>query len=311
MPIPTENDVDLVIRNSEEAIGALVDAVVGQKVPQWHYDEDWLYGALGLTKRIDLAISTFVGHAVDFTGVNVSVPDGPYTGAVYQAAGNLAEALHARLAVCSYKVTDPDEYQAELDRRRQIGLTIDPATAETKVWWTDVNDPYGLLDPRYHDVCYEDVYFARNPGGEWVHTQDLPDATGKALFGAYQAELERRRQIGLTIDPATAETACLGGNRTDPYGVFDAKYHDGYNRSLPFARNPGGEWIVFHDLPDATNDALWERDWKKFAETRKKIGKIYVSFSDETGCYHQKDTIEDLQIYSISATFDFACRSEL
>ena len=296
MPIPTENEVDLVIRNSEEAIGALVDAVVGQKVPRWPYDEDWLYHALGLTETLNRAISEFVRDVVDFNAVDVNVPDGPYTGAVYQAAGNLAEALHARLAVCSYKVTDPDEYQAELDRRRQIGLTIDPATAETKVWWTDVNDPYGLLDPRDHDVCCEHVYFARNPGGEWVHTQDLPDETGKALFGAYQAELDRRQQIGLTIDPATAETACLDGNRSDPYGVFDAKYHDGYNGRLHFARNPGGEWVVFHDLPDATNDALCERDWQKFAEPFEKIGKLYVSFSDAS--QYQKGTIEDLQIIS-------------
>ena len=296
MPIPTENEVDLVIRNSEEAIGALVDAVVGQKVPQWHYDEDWLYSALGLTKDLDRAICEFVRAVVAFTAADVDVPYGPYNGAVYQAAGNLAEALYARLAVCSYTVTGPDEYQAELDRRRKIGLTIDPATVETKVWWMDVSDPYGILDPRYRDGCYEHVYFARNPGGDWVCTQDLPDATVKALFGAYQAELDRRQQIGLTIDPATAETACLDGNRSDPYGVFDAKYHDGYNGRLHFARNPGGEWIVFHDLPDATNDALWERDWQKFVEPFEKIGKLYVSFSDAS--QYQKGTIEDLQIIS-------------
>ena len=298
MPIPTENEVDLVIRNSEEAIGALVDAVVGQKVPRWTYDEDWLYSALGLTKDLDRAIRAFVGHAVAFTAVDVDVPDGPYNGAVYQAAGNLAEALHARLAVCSYTVTGPDEYQAELDRRRKIGLTIDPATAETKVWWMDVSDPYGILDPRYRDGCYEHVYFARNPGGDWVCTQDLPDATVKALFGACQAELDRRQQIGLTIDPATAETACLDGNRSDPYGIFDAKYHDDYNGRLHFARNPGEEWVVFHDLPDATNDALWERDWQKFHEPFKKNGKIYVSFPDATERYYPKNSIEDLQIIS-------------
>ena len=46
----------------------------------------------------------------------------------------------------------------------------------------EVSDPYGLLDPRYHDGCYERVYFARNPGGEWVHTQDgLSQASGGAL----------------------------------------------------------------------------------------------------------------------------------
>ena len=68
MPIPTENEVDLVIRNSEEAIGALVDAVVGQKVPQWHYDEDWLYNALGLTK------TSIARSASSFAPSSLSLP---------------------------------------------------------------------------------------------------------------------------------------------------------------------------------------------------------------------------------------------
>jgi hypothetical protein len=60
MTMPSENEVDLVIRNSEEAIGSLVDTVVGQKVPRWHYDEDWLFRALGLTEDLDRKIREFV-----------------------------------------------------------------------------------------------------------------------------------------------------------------------------------------------------------------------------------------------------------
>ena len=41
-------------------------------------------------------------------------------------------------AVYNYRLTDIDEYKAEVERRRQIGLTIDPATAETTFWWADL-----------------------------------------------------------------------------------------------------------------------------------------------------------------------------
>jgi hypothetical protein len=74
------------------------------------------------------------------------------------------------------------EYKIELEGRRQIGLTIDPATAETTFWWADMNDPYDILDERHHEGQSGREYFARNPGGEWVHFEDLPEATHKALW---------------------------------------------------------------------------------------------------------------------------------
>lgn len=76
----------------------------------------------------------------------------------------------------------PDEYKAELERRRQIGLTIDPATAETMFWWADVCDPYCILDEQHHAGCVGRERFARNAGGEWVDFNDLPDATRKSLW---------------------------------------------------------------------------------------------------------------------------------
>ncbi len=63
-----------------------------------------------------------------------------YSDAVYDLVWNLVAAcdaygeLHNRRSL--------DEYRAEVERRRQIGLTIDPATAETRFWWADLNDPY-------------------------------------------------------------------------------------------------------------------------------------------------------------------------
>ena len=39
MPVPTEEEKDLVWKNYEEAFRALVDAVVGRKSPRYHHDE--------------------------------------------------------------------------------------------------------------------------------------------------------------------------------------------------------------------------------------------------------------------------------
>ncbi len=102
------------------------------------------------------------------TLTDVKVPDGPYGVAVYQAAGNLAGAVRASLAIYNHKMIDIDEYEAEIERRRQIGLTIDPAIAETMFWWADMNDPYDILDERHHEGQSGREYFARNPGGEWT-----------------------------------------------------------------------------------------------------------------------------------------------
>ena len=49
----------------------------------------------------------------------------------------------------------------------------------------------------------------------------------------------------------------------DPYGILDERYQEGQSGREYFARNPGGEWVHFHDLPEATREALWERDKRK------------------------------------------------
>ena len=92
------------------------------------------------------------------------MPRGPYSDHVYEAARNVAETYEDAAASYYYRLTDIDEYEAELERRRQIGLTIDPATAETMFWYADVNDPYDILDEKYHGNVMVYEYFARNPG---------------------------------------------------------------------------------------------------------------------------------------------------
>jgi hypothetical protein len=73
------------------------------------------------------------------------------------------------------------------EHRRQIGLTIDPATAEMTSWRASMrasmDEPYDILDP------HEDQYFVGNPDGEWVLFEDLPETTRKALWERYRREL--------------------------------------------------------------------------------------------------------------------------
>jgi len=76
-----------------------------------------------------------------------------------------------------------DEYKAEIERRRQIGLTIDPTTAETTFGWYDLGDPYGIMGHKYHLDCVGRERFARNPGAtDWINFNDLPEATREALW---------------------------------------------------------------------------------------------------------------------------------
>ena len=76
--------------------------------------------------------------------------------------------------------------------RKEVGLTIDPRTAE--VMWTFgyVIDPYGVYthDLMEEEKCMGRIYFARSPGDEiWVDYGDLPEKTLAALRGS---ERERR-----------------------------------------------------------------------------------------------------------------------
>jgi hypothetical protein len=51
---------------------------------------------------------------------------------------------------------------------------------------------------------------------------------------------------------------------SDPYDILDREmYHEDCNGRVQAARNPGGTWVVFEDLPEATYEALWARDGHK------------------------------------------------
>ena len=242
-----KDDCWLIDTNFDDAITALIDVVVGEKA-----------------RHTRLA---GIEHGAEPSPT--ALPRGPYSEPVYEAARNVAETSWRSTPFYFYRLTDIAEYEAELERRRQLGLTINPATAETGFWWVNSNDPYKILDEKYHGNVMVYEYFVRNPGAsqkDWVHLYDLPRATRTAFrardkrlidLAEYEMEFERRRRIGVIIDPATAETASWWVDDGDPYGMLDSEFHeDGASRQY-FVRNPGGEWVIYTDLPEATRNLLF------------------------------------------------------
>jgi hypothetical protein len=123
---------------------------------------------------VNVGLDYAIAELIEALGKRLeAIPDAQYH-EVYRAVRKFVE---------WYKTAEADlkQYKVEIERRRQIGLTIDPATAETTFGWRDVNDPYGIRDQRYHLDCAGREEFARNPDGEWVHFHDLPEATRDAV----------------------------------------------------------------------------------------------------------------------------------
>jgi hypothetical protein len=78
---------------------------------------------------------------------------------------------------------------------------------------------------------------------------------------------ENRRQIGLTINPDTAEVMWTYGYTLDPYGLEDNLPEEARQIGRTyFARSPGsGTWVWFGDLPGPTEDALRAKHKSKLA----------------------------------------------
>jgi hypothetical protein len=77
--------------------------------------------------------------------------------------------------------TDEQQWRA---KRKEIGLRIDPATAEVDWFMQELSDPYEINPlPPEEERCVGNVYFARAPGSaDWIWFGDLPDATEDALW---------------------------------------------------------------------------------------------------------------------------------
>jgi hypothetical protein len=178
---------ELVEKIYKHAVAALVVAVAGQKLPREPYSEPIKEAAWNLVEAFQAGQAVYKDNhwlvdknfddtitALVYALAGQKVRRGPYTEHVYKAVVKFVEAYRAGQEMENCRMTDFDEYKAEVERRRQIGLTIDPATAETMFWHADMNDPYDILDDEYHEGQYGREHFARHPGGVWVDFNDLP-----------------------------------------------------------------------------------------------------------------------------------------
>ena len=79
----------------------------------------------------------------------------------------------------------PDEIELWLEQRKEAGQRMDPNSVDVEVtfWWTDVGDPYGVLDLTREERCVGRSYFACWPdSGGWVSFYDLPKQTSDELW---------------------------------------------------------------------------------------------------------------------------------
>ena len=79
--------------------------------------------------------------------------------------------------------------------------------------------------------------------------------------------LESRKELGRQIDPATAKVNWWYVQILDPYGVWGELPEECQciGRDY-FAAAPGSnEWVWFGDLPEATEEALWNKHKSKLA----------------------------------------------
>ena len=72
-----------------------------------------------------------------------------------------------------------------LEGRKEAGRRMDPNSADVEVtfWWTEVLDPYGVLELTPEEKCVGRSYFARSlDSGGWVSVYDLPHKTSDELW---------------------------------------------------------------------------------------------------------------------------------
>ena len=76
-----------------------------------------------------------------------------------------------------------------------------------------------------------------------------------------EAILAERRAAGAGIDPENCTGVCRAVQVLDPYGLYDLPEEADCVSTETFVRNlPDGDWVWWHDLPEATQLQLSERD---------------------------------------------------
>ena len=84
-----------------------------------------------------------------------------------------------------------------------------------------------------------------------------------------------RKEAGLKIDPETAKVCCSHGYVVDPYGIYpDLTDEERCYGRMYFARSPDSDiWVCFRDLPDATVDALRQKETRGRASARQDVAQ--------------------------------------
>jgi hypothetical protein len=91
--------------------------------------------------------------------------------------------------------------------------------------------------------------------------------------------LAARKREALEIDPDNAQVDWAYGQNLDPYGVEPNLPDECYCVGrVYFARRPGGIWVCFYDLPEATRQKLWEKHHRELAFSPKAMLKQYEDF---------------------------------
>jgi hypothetical protein len=78
---------------------------------------------------------------------------------------------------------DSDEYRKLEEERLAAGRAINPATAVLATWCVGTMDPYGdgfELSPDQVNISRE--IFVRDPEGDWVLIDDLPEALREEIW---------------------------------------------------------------------------------------------------------------------------------
>jgi hypothetical protein len=115
--------------------------------------------------------------------------------------------------------------------------------------WSEIK---AIAGSRRHDISNA------TQGGS-RERQSNHDEQVKQWRQALENEDAIRKEAGLKIDPKTAKVVWTYALRRDPYGKHQVVREY-------FARSPGSRaWVNFHDLPEATRDALWKKHRRKLA----------------------------------------------
>jgi hypothetical protein len=89
--------------------------------------------------------------------------------------------------------TEGDLFAGHQAMRQEVGREIDPKTAETRSWFAETMEPYGVFAVSDEQQQLGQSYFVRAPGSNiWVCSCDLPEATYKALFERVRHQGEAR-----------------------------------------------------------------------------------------------------------------------